>query len=332
MLLYRNKWRLVFRLQKHCELFSSPSRFKHHSKDSGNGSRDLSRTERRLREKKLRKLERKQNVATKTNVRGRNHDQSRVRATQFLNSIGRMFRLKVPGGGNLNFRRHHLTPLLYRVPVAFALYYLLTNENYFPYVIQGSIGPSMLPTIQFIGDLWLVETWAWHRLFGIDRSLQVGDIVLWKDPKTQRVSCKRIIGLEGDEIARYGEYASLYQRREDWGIVMPTNADSKSYILDWDNNSEKPKSINQTMVVPIGHVWLEGDCPLFSLDSRHYGPIPTSWLHGRLRVRIWPLYRKDDHGKSIPRQLSPERPIPFSSENSYLGPKFNFYKVPKEAA
>ncbi len=46
---------------------------------------------------------------------------------------------------------------------------------------------------------------------------------------------------------------------------------------------------NAIIQVPPHHVWLEGDNPLHSTDSRHYGPIPESALRGRVVRRLWPL-------------------------------------------
>lgn len=39
-------------------------------------------------------------------------------------------------------------------------------------------------------------------------------------------------------------------------------------------------------VVPPDHVWLEGDNPCRSTDSRHYGPVPISSLRGRIIRRL----------------------------------------------
>ncbi|CAH8538413.1 unnamed protein product [Schistosoma curassoni] len=41
--------------------------------------------------------------------------------------------------------------------------------------------------------------------------------------------------------------------------------------------------------VPRGHVWLEGDNTLQSLDSRSYGPVPISHLEYKVFLRVWPL-------------------------------------------
>jgi len=40
--------------------------------------------------------------------------------------------------------------------------------------------------------------------------------------------------------------------------------------------------------VPPGHVWLEGDNPQTSVDSRDYGPVPGGLLWGRVMARVWP--------------------------------------------
>ena len=43
--------------------------------------------------------------------------------------------------------------------------------------------------------------------------------------------------------------------------------------------------------VPQGHVWLQGDNPLNSTDSRHYGPVPYALLRGRVFLKVqthWP--------------------------------------------
>jgi len=41
--------------------------------------------------------------------------------------------------------------------------------------------------------------------------------------------------------------------------------------------------------VPPHHVWLQGDNPRNSNDSRLYGAVPEALIHGRVFFRIWPL-------------------------------------------
>ena len=38
--------------------------------------------------------------------------------------------------------------------------------------------------------------------------------------------------------------------------------------------------------VPRGHVWLEGDNKMCSLDSRNYGPVPAGLITSVLRYKV----------------------------------------------
>jgi len=40
---------------------------------------------------------------------------------------------------------------------------------------------------------------------------------------------------------------------------------------------------NRSCFVPSGHVWLSGDNPSVSRDSRTYGPVPR----GLIRAQVW---------------------------------------------
>lgn len=80
---------------------------------------------------------------------------------------------------------------------------------------------------------------------------QRGDIVIAKCPSNPNQNiCKRIKGLPGDKI-KLG-FAS-------------------------------------SKIVPIGHVWLEGDNTMNSSDSRDYGPVPQGLIKSRALCKVWPL-------------------------------------------
>ncbi|CAH0560215.1 unnamed protein product [Brassicogethes aeneus] len=77
-----------------------------------------------------------------------------------------------------------------------------------------------------------------------------GDIVIAKCPSNpQQNICKRVVALQGDKIRT--------------GFT--------------------------SHIVPIGHVWLEGDNSTNSCDSRNYGPVPLGLIKSRAVLKIWPF-------------------------------------------
>ncbi|KAG7595115.1 LexA/Signal peptidase-like superfamily [Arabidopsis thaliana x Arabidopsis arenosa] len=113
-------------------------------------------------------------------------------------------------------------------------------------------GPSMLPTLNLTGDVILAEHLS-HR-FG---KIGLGDVVLVRSPRDpNRMVTKRILGLEGDRLTFSAD---------------PLVGDASVSVL-----------------VPKGHVWIQGDNLYASTDSRHFGPIPYSLIEGKALLRVWP--------------------------------------------
>uniref|UniRef100_A0A5B6ZYK7 Peptidase S26 domain-containing protein n=2 Tax=Davidia involucrata TaxID=16924 RepID=A0A5B6ZYK7_DAVIN len=113
-------------------------------------------------------------------------------------------------------------------------------------------GPSMLPTFNLTGDLILAERISTR--FG---KVGPGDVVLLRSPENPRkIITKRVMGMEGDRI---------------------------TYIVD-----PKHTDRTETVIVPKGHVWIEGDNIYASNDSRKFGPVPYGLLQGKVFWRIWP--------------------------------------------
>lgn len=74
-----------------------------------------------------------------------------------------------------------------------------------------------------------------------------GELVNFISPMNPRVlACKRVIGLPGDRILHN---------------TVPFD-------------------------VPPGHLWLEGDNPAVSVDSRVYGPVPMGLVQGKILARV----------------------------------------------
>ena len=119
------------------------------------------------------------------------------------------------------------------------------------YVIEVTmcIGPSMLPTFNPSGDIVLLDRFSPRFLNNMKR----GDIIVARSPTSARQTvCKRIRAVEGDHVRTGGPF------RE------------------------------KLVTVPKGHIWLEGDNPNNSTDSRHYGTVPAALVLGRVLLKVWP--------------------------------------------
>ncbi|XP_044748283.1 mitochondrial inner membrane protease subunit 1 [Coccinella septempunctata] len=83
------------------------------------------------------------------------------------------------------------------------------------------------------------------------QQIQKGDIVIAKCPHNPLQNiCKRVKGLPGDKV--YMDYG-------------------------------------RSEIVPIGHIWLEGDNSSNSTDSRNYGAVPQGLIKSRVLLRVYPF-------------------------------------------
>ncbi|XP_030750573.1 mitochondrial inner membrane protease subunit 1 [Sitophilus oryzae] len=84
----------------------------------------------------------------------------------------------------------------------------------------------------------------------LTQSISKGDIIIAKCPTNPKQQiCKRVVAIQGEKIKT--GFAS-YQ------------------------------------IVPIGHVWLQGDNKNNSTDSRSYGPVPLGLIRSRAVCKVWP--------------------------------------------
>lgn len=148
------------------------------------------------------------------------------------------------------------------------------------YVFQTFYIPSgsMEPTLQ-IGDRIIVDKLSYHL-----HAIQRGDIVVFRRPPAENCGgppvpdlVKRVIGLPGETIsARNGDVFvnghELNERR--W--LPPGNPD------DYTSNFGPLK-------VPAGDYFMMGDNRTNSCDSRDWGPLPRSYIVGKVVLRIWPF-------------------------------------------
>lgn len=125
-------------------------------------------------------------------------------------------------------------------------------------------GPSMQPTLRVQGDVLLLDRTAPSSRAPLDR----GDVVVCESSYQENYTIvKRVVGLPGDELLR-------------------------------------PEWCGQPYVVPPGHVWLEGDNPANSMDSRQYGAVPCALVRGRVMAVVWPPWL----ARTIPAGGAPPTP------------------------
>jgi signal peptidase I len=211
----------------------------------------------------------------------------------------------------------------------------LISDHGFQFIVCE--GPSMYPTIRPQGEIILVDRWLFRR-FGIQdgcigtqrahaarrrqeelyennsndskdmiswhepripvnqlpksglwsrfmkqhfSGLAVGDVVVVENPNRIGTVCKRILGLPGDMVVNPPPTSRLRHKQRD-GLV----------------------------IIPDGHVWIEGDNTMHSTDSRDYGPIPATLIVGRVICRIWPLRGSAMMQRGAPPKFNVQ--VPFS--------------------
>ena len=113
--------------------------------------------------------------------------------------------------------------------------------------------------------------------------LDVGDVVVIQHPDRVGTVCKRILGLPGDVVTK-----PTTQRGANRLLHHPNTQVLLSSSSSSTSSSSGSSGMIPWLVVPDGHVWVEGDNPWNSSDSRQYGPIPASLIVGRVVCRVWP--------------------------------------------
>lgn len=114
--------------------------------------------------------------------------------------------------------------------------------------------------------------------------IDVGDVVVLEHPDREGTVCKRVLALPGDIVLR-PKYDTFY---------MPSKHRDVLEVFEDDVNGggegHAASLLDSTLeVVPDGHIWVEGDNSVNSADSRHYGPVSSSLVVGKVWFRIWPL-------------------------------------------
>lgn len=132
----------------------------------------------------------------------------------------------------------------------------------------GIAGTSMAPTLGS-GDHVLVErvsrVTAWRR----------GDVLAFRAPGGV-LMVKRLAGLPGDRVSM-----------RDGLLVVNGGQVVEPYV----DHGAVDGVYYGPVRVPAGHVLMLGDNRGDSIDSRRFGPVPNSSVHGRVVMVLWPPSR-----------------------------------------
>ncbi|MEB3197875.1 MAG: signal peptidase I [Candidatus Sericytochromatia bacterium] len=139
--------------------------------------------------------------------------------------------------------------------------------------------PSMRPTLE-VGDRLVIDKFT-PRWGGLAH----GDIVVFAAPPEAHLAgemVKRVVALPGERLA-------LRQGRlwvDDRPVLLAASSgELPGQEPDW-NALGMPGG-----TVPLDHLFVMGDDPRNSTDSRVFGPVPQARVTGLARVGVWPWHR-----------------------------------------
>jgi signal peptidase I len=140
-----------------------------------------------------------------------------------------------------------------------------TLFGYEPFRVPSA---SMSPTVEG-GDFVMADTWRY-----VSHAPVVGEIVIVEKPYSSVKYIKRVVGVAGDSV----EIRDGVIYRNGFAIDEP-------YLHAPMLLAASPRNVPAWTLGP-GLIYLLGDYRDNSLDSRHWGPLPTSSLRGRVQY-IW---------------------------------------------
>ena len=193
------------------------------------------------------------------------------------------------------FRMDELAMLCGRCALALGMIYVTTE-----YVADITLceGPSMSPTIRPKGEIILIDKRA-VLFLGLQGGSSEGE---------KRAQKARLLQQEYEKKHAndtwYEPRISVSDLESSWAslwqlLTTPISVGDVVVLKHPTRNGTVCKRIlglpgdqvldSRLSIVPDGHLWVEGDNPANSSDSRNYGPVPASLLVGRALMRVWPL-------------------------------------------
>ena len=174
------------------------------------------------------------------------------------------------------FSSFEVNPIYYSsvaatIVIIFTIRQLLFAEDA-EYAIAPLEGPSMMPTILPRNGYYIIRLFDNQKTR--DHIIQRGSVVVSKDPRwhtsnsEERLICKRVIALPGDTV-------QVHKKLEGIGKYQ-------QQLADQGESYDKHEILE-------GFIWLEGDNPSWSIDSRNYGAVHSNLVIGQVIAQAWPL-------------------------------------------
>ena len=111
----------------------------------------------------------------------------------------------------------------------------------------------MLPTIRESGDVVIVDHFSYAVM---NKMYTKGDVVVCIPPyDNTKFVCKRIVAVAGEKV----------------------KVSNKQYNNPFEEDY---------LIIPKGHIWLEGDNSENSFDSKQYGPVPSALVQGKVLCKF----------------------------------------------
>lgn len=135
-----------------------------------------------------------------------------------------------------------------------------------PLVLAFPIGVTF---IDFVGYVARVEGKSMQPLLNPDRNKDFVFLSTWSSRHTK------------------------IQRGDVVSFISPKNPDHKiiKRVIGIQGDTIQPRKSDLPILVPEGHIWVEGDHTAFSLDSNQFGPISLGLVTAKAKAVVWPPTR-----------------------------------------